>query len=103
LRAQKNAEDESCVIALGNHRLEVIKLRNEALQKDKILLSLVDKVKEGEAKFNAQSEAHKVKVEDLRKKLDEANENFEIAKASREISEWSNTGLKKNVEELRES
>ena len=55
LRAQKNAEDESCVIALGNLRSEVIKLINEALEKDKILLSLVDKVKEGEEKFNAQS------------------------------------------------
>jgi predicted RNase H-like nuclease (RuvC/YqgF family) len=103
LRAQKNAEDESCVIALSNLRSEVIKLRNEALEKDKILLSLVDKVKEGEAKFNAQSEAHKAEVEDLRKKLVEANENFEVAKASREISEWSNTRLEKNVEELHES
>jgi hypothetical protein len=45
LRAQKNAEDESCVIALGNLRSEVIKLRNEAVEKDKILLSLVNKVK----------------------------------------------------------
>jgi hypothetical protein len=103
LRAQKNAKDESYVIALSNLQSEVIKLRNEALEKDKILLSLVDKVKEGEAKFNAQSEAHKAEVEDLRKKLAEANENFEVAKASREISEWSNTRLKKNVEELRES
>jgi hypothetical protein len=103
LRAQKNAEDESCVIALSNLRSEVIKLRNEALEKDKILLSLVDKVKEGEAKFNTQSEAHKAEVEDLRKKLVEANENFEVAKASREISEWSNTRLEKNVEELHES
>jgi hypothetical protein len=59
LRAQKNVEDESCVIALGNLRPEVIKLRNEALEKDKILLSLVDKVKKDEAKFNAQFEAHK--------------------------------------------
>ena len=59
LRAQKNAEDESCVIALGNLRSEVIKLINEALEKDKILLSLVDKVKKDEANFNAQSEAHK--------------------------------------------
>jgi hypothetical protein len=103
LRAQKNAEDESCVIALGNLRSEVIKLRNEALEKDKILLSLVDKVKKGEAKFNAQSEAHKAEVENLQKKLPEAKENFEVAKASREISEWSNTRLEKNVEELRES
>jgi hypothetical protein len=45
LRAQKNAEDESCTIALNNLRTEVIKLRNEALEKDKILLTLVDKVK----------------------------------------------------------
>jgi hypothetical protein len=44
LRAQKNAEDESCTIALNNLRTEVIKLRNEATEKDKILLSLVDKL-----------------------------------------------------------
>jgi predicted RNase H-like nuclease (RuvC/YqgF family) len=103
LRAQKNAEDESCVIALGNLRSEVIKLRNEAVEKDKILLSLVNKVKKDKAKFNTQSEAYKAKIEDLRKKLAEANENFELAKASQEISEWSNTRLEKNVEELRES
>jgi hypothetical protein len=103
LRAQKNAEDESCVIALGNLRSEVIKLRNEALEKDKILLSLMDKVMEGEAKFNAQSEAHKAEIEDIRKKLAEANENFALAKASQEISEWSNARLEKNVEEIHES
>jgi hypothetical protein len=68
LSAQKNAEDESCQIALGNLRSEVIKLRNEVVEKDKILLSLVDKVKKDEAKFNAQSEAHKAEVEELRKK-----------------------------------
>jgi hypothetical protein len=73
------------------------------MEKDKILLSLVDKVKKDEAKFSAQSEAHKTEVEDLRKKLAEANENFELAKVKREISEWSNTRLEKNVEELCES
>jgi hypothetical protein len=103
LRAQKNAEDESCTIALGNLRSKVIKLRNEALEKDKILLSLVDKVKEDEAKFNTQSETYKAEIEDLQKKLAEANENFAVAKASQEISEWSKTRLEKNVEELRES
>jgi hypothetical protein len=45
----------------------------------------------------------KVKIEDLWKKLAEANENFAVAKASQEISEWSKTRLEKNVEELRES
>jgi hypothetical protein len=103
LRAQKNAEDESCQIALGNLWSEVIKLRNEALEKDKILLSLVDRVKKNEAKFNAQSEAHKAEVENLQKKLVEANENFEVAKVKQEISEWSNARLENNVEELRES
>jgi hypothetical protein len=102
LRSQKNAEDESCVIALGNLRSEVIKLRNEAFEKDKILLSLVDKVKEDEAKINIQSEAYKSEIEDLRKKLAEANENFALAKVSQEISECSKTRLEKNVEELHE-
>jgi hypothetical protein len=59
LRAQKNAEDESCMIALGNLQSEVIKLRNEAKEKDKILLSMVDKVKKDDAKFNTQCEAYK--------------------------------------------
>jgi hypothetical protein len=59
LRAQKNAEDESCMIALGNLQSEVIKLRNEAKEKDKILLSMVDKVEKDDAKFNTQSEAYK--------------------------------------------
>jgi hypothetical protein len=42
LKAQKDAEDESCQIALGNLRSEVISLRKEALEKDRILLSLVE-------------------------------------------------------------
>jgi hypothetical protein len=50
LRAQKSAEDEGCTIALSNLRSEVIKLRNEGLEKDKILISLVSKIKEDEAK-----------------------------------------------------
>jgi predicted nuclease with TOPRIM domain len=67
------------------------------------LLSLVDRLKSNEAKLNAQSEAHKAEVEDLWKKLAEANENFELAKAKQEISEWTSARLEKNVEELRES
>jgi predicted RNase H-like nuclease len=42
LRAQKNAEDEGCTIALNNLRSEVIELRNKGLEKDKILKSLVN-------------------------------------------------------------
>jgi len=74
-------------MALGNLRSEVITLRNEAFKKDKILFSLVDRVKTSEAKLNAQAEAYKAEVEDLKKKLAEMNENFEVAKAKQEISE----------------
>jgi hypothetical protein len=35
LRAQKNVEDESCTIALSNLRSEVIRLRNETVDKAK--------------------------------------------------------------------
>ena len=103
LRAQKNVEDESCQIALGNHQSEVIRLRNEAVEKDKILLSLVDRLKSNEANLNAQSEAHKAEVENLKKKLAEKNVDFEVAKAKQEISEWTSLRLQKNVDELRES
>jgi hypothetical protein len=55
LRAQKSAEDEGCTIALSNLRSEVIELRNEGLEKDKILISLLCKIKEDEAKYKAQA------------------------------------------------
>jgi hypothetical protein len=81
LRAQKNAEDEGCTIALNNLRSEVIELRNEGLEKDKILNSLVNKIKEDEATSKAQVEAQKCKVEDLRKQLAEAKLKCAIAEA----------------------
>jgi hypothetical protein len=49
----------------NNLRSEVIKLRNEALEKDKILLTLVDKVKKDEAASKAQAEAQKREIKDL--------------------------------------
>jgi hypothetical protein len=102
LKAQKKAEDESCQLALGNLRSQVITLRNKALEKDKILLSLVDRLKTSEAKLNAQAEAHKAKIEDLKKKLAEIKENFEVAKAKQEISEMERAKVQKNIEELRD-
>jgi hypothetical protein len=62
LRAQKSAEDEGCTIALNNLRSEVIEIRNEGLEKDKILNSLVNKIKEDEATSKAQAEAQKLKI-----------------------------------------
>jgi hypothetical protein len=74
-------------MAHGNLHSEVITLRNEAIEKDKIPFSLVAKLKASEVKLSAQTEAHKVEVEGLKKKLAEMNENFEVAKAKQEISE----------------
>jgi hypothetical protein len=42
---------------LNNLRSEVIELRNEGLEKDKILNSLLSKIKEDEAASKAQAEA----------------------------------------------
>jgi hypothetical protein len=103
LRAQKNAEDESCTIALNNLRSEVIRLRNEATEKDKILLSLVDKVKEDESSFKTQSEAQKIEIEDLRKQLVEAKEKCGLEEANRDISEYWKNYLEQTVEELHAS
>jgi hypothetical protein len=103
LRAQKNIEDEGYTMALNNLRSEVIELRNEGLEKDKILLSLINKVKEDEASFKAQAEAQKTEIEDLRRQLVEAKEKCALAEANREISEYWKNHLEKNVEELRTS
>jgi hypothetical protein len=78
LKAQKDAEDDSCKITLGNFRSEVISLWNEALDKDRILLSLVEKLKSSEASLVAQAKAHKAEVEELKKKVAEAAEKFEV-------------------------
>jgi hypothetical protein len=103
LRAQKSAKDKGCTIALNNLHSEVIELRNEGLEKDKILISLVNKIKEDEAQYKAQAESQKAEVEDLRRQMTEANERCALAQANQKISEYWKNKLEKNVEELRES
>jgi hypothetical protein len=44
-------------------------LRNKATEKNKILLSLVDRVKASEAKLVTRSEAHRAEIENLKKNL----------------------------------
>ena len=73
------------------------------MEKDKILLTLVDEVKEDEANFKTQSEAQKIEIDDFRKQLAEAKEKCAVAKAKRGISEYWTNHLEKNVEELRTS
>jgi hypothetical protein len=103
LRAQKNIEDQGYTMALNNLRSEVIELRNEGLEKDKILISLVNKVKEDEASFKTQAKIQKNEIEDLQKQLAEAKEKCGLAEANREISEYWKNHLEKTVEELRSS
>jgi hypothetical protein len=98
LSAQKNIEDEGCIIALNNLRSEVIELRNEGLEKDKILISLVSKIKEDEASSKAQAEAQKSEIEDLRKQLAEAKLKCAVAVADRDASEYWKTILKKQLQ-----
>jgi hypothetical protein len=91
LRAQKSAEDEGCTIALNNLRSEVIELRNEGLEKDKILESLLNKIQEDEATSKAQAEAHRCEIEDLQKQLAEAKLKCAITEADRDASDyWKN-------------
>jgi predicted RNase H-like nuclease (RuvC/YqgF family) len=103
LRAQKEAEDESCQIALGNLRAEVISLRNEALEKDNILLSLVHRLNASETRLDAQTEAHKVEIENLKKQLAKTSEKFEVAMVKHEISKIEKSRAQKNAEELQNS
>jgi predicted RNase H-like nuclease (RuvC/YqgF family) len=103
LKAQKDADDESYQMAIGNLRPDVITLRNEALKKDKILYSLVERLKSNEAKLSTQAELHRSEVQELEKKLGEATENFNLELTKREISDIEQLRVQKNVEELRQA
>jgi hypothetical protein len=100
LRAQKSVEDEEYTIALNNLHSEVIELRNEGCEKDKILHSLLNKIREDEAASKAQVEAQKCETEDLRKQLFEAKEKCGVAEAERDISIYWRNHLQKTVDEL---
>jgi hypothetical protein len=127
LKAQKDAEDESTRIALGNLHSEVIDLQQQAVEKDKILLSLVDKLRESQAELSkffggssriskleekkaymklivdlesalsAQLELHKSEVLKLEEKLDEISRNFKVEKEKRKIAKTECNRVQRNV------
>ena len=103
LLANQTPTYESCKIALGNLHSEIISLRNEALEKDKILLSLVKKLKSSEASLAAQAKEHKARVEELKNKVAEANEKFEVEAVKHEICEIERSRAQKNCDELHAS
>jgi hypothetical protein len=103
LRTQKSAEDEGCTMALNNLRSEVIELRNEGIEKDKILNSLINKIKEDEATSKAQAEAQKCESDDLWRQLAEAKLKCAIAEADRDASDYWKNHWEKTTAELRSS
>ena len=73
------------------------------MEKDKILVTLVDKIKEDEAASKAQAAAQKHEIDDLRKQLARAKEERILEETKRELSDqWANH-LEGTVEELRSS
>jgi hypothetical protein len=71
LKAQKDAEDESCQMALS------------------------------EAKMSSPTEAYKAEVQELKRKVAEATENFDVEVVKHEICEIERQRAQKNVDELR--
>jgi hypothetical protein len=73
------------------------------LEKDKILLTLVDKVEGDEANFKAQSEIQRNEIENLQKQLAEAKLKCAVAEAERDASDYWKNYCEKTVAELRSS
>jgi hypothetical protein len=67
------------------------------------IASLVEKLKSSEASLVVQAEAHKAKVEELKKKAAKANERFEDEAAKHEICKIERSRAQKNCDELRAS
>jgi Ribonuclease G/E len=70
------------------------------LEKDKILLTLVDKVKGDEANYKTQSEIQRNEIENLEKQLAEAKLKCAVAEADRDASDYWKNYWEKTVAEL---
>jgi Ribonuclease G/E len=73
------------------------------LEKDKILLTSVDKVKENEANYKIQSKIQRNKIENLQKQLAETKLKCAIAEADRDASDYWKNYWEKTVAELHSS
>jgi hypothetical protein len=58
-------------------------------------------LKSSEARISAQTEAHEAEVQELKRKVAEATEKFEIEVVKHEICEIERSRAQKNVNELR--
>jgi hypothetical protein len=100
LRAQKNIEDEGYTMALNNLRSEVIELRNEGLEKDKILISLANKVKEDEASFKVKLKFKRMKLKTFGNSWQKPKKNAHLHKLTERSANIGKNHLEKTVEEL---
>jgi hypothetical protein len=91
LKAQKDAEDESTRIAFRNLRSEVITIRHEAIEKYKILLSLVSKLKENQAELSKFSKESSLvtKLEEEKKADSKRIADLEYALLAEDVKEPS--------------
>jgi hypothetical protein len=58
-------------------------------------------LKSSEARLSAQAEAHEAEVQELKRKVTKADENFEVEVVKHEICEIKRSRVQKNVDELR--
>jgi hypothetical protein len=63
----------------------------------------VHRLRSNEGKLAAQAKAHKVKVEELKRKVAEGTEKFEVEAVKNEICEIERSRAQKNADELRAS
>jgi succinylglutamate desuccinylase len=106
LKAQKECEDESTKIAFKNLRSEVITLRNEALEKDKILLSLVERLKTNETNLAKFSEVdQKISKLEREKEADAKRiDDLEYALSAQvELHKYEVMRLEKKLDEVTEN
>jgi succinylglutamate desuccinylase len=106
LKAQKECEDESTQIAFENLHLEVITLWNEGLEKDKILLSLIEKLKTSQANLTKFFEAdQKISKLEKEKEVDARRiTNLKYALSAQvELHKSEVTRLEKKLDEVTEN
>jgi hypothetical protein len=61
----------------------------------------VERLKSSEARLSAQVEAHEAEKQELKNKVAEANENFNVEVVKHELCEIERSRAQKNVDELR--
>jgi hypothetical protein len=103
LKAQKDTEDEGTRIAFGNLCSEVISLQNEGLEKDKILVSLVERLRTSKAKLARFSEVEQKNLKFEKEKEKDAKRTADLENALSiqvGLHRYEVAGLEKKLDEI---